>query len=247
MSCEDRHMEPQEPRMYEAIVVDDSREDAGELVRMLRETPRGKDLRILSLSSASELEGVLSTGRPDMLFMDICLEEDSPTGIDEVARLVSGTSTQVVYVSGYDSYHTRAYRTEHACYLRKPLCQADVDEAVELAIGRLRSRADQPIHVRSQGEVRVVRPDEIAYLESSRRLVLIHMRSETLETYGKLVDFQRELPGRFVRCHQSFLVNLDYIGHMGSSTLALVDGTEIPVSRRHRTELKDALIDHVRG
>lgn len=249
---EDKRASATEKGVYSVAVVDDSAEDARELLGLLRSSRHADRLDMRSFSSTGELEAAIAAeGYPDLVFMDICLSEGpregAPTGIDEVERLFAGTFTQVVYVSGYGSYHTQAYRTEHACYVSKPLNQGDVDEALERAIGRLLARSDRPIGVRVQGTERVLRPKDIRYLESSRRLVRIHMRDEVIETYGKLADYQRNLPERFVRCHQSFIVNLDCIEYLGAASARISGGGEIPVSRRHRTELRDALISHIRG
>ncbi|HZN74806.1 MAG TPA: LytTR family DNA-binding domain-containing protein, partial [Micromonosporaceae bacterium] len=49
----------------------------------------------------------------------------------------------------------------------------------------------------------------------------------------------------FVRIHRSYLVQLGRIDELrltGSGYVVLVDGAELPVSRRHTRELKDKLV-----
>ena len=172
----------------------------------------------------------------------------SRTGIDVVADLLAaGLNAQVVYLSGYDVYHTRIYRTPHACYLQKPFRQADVDEALAQAVAGLRQAGGHPVRFHLKGEERVVSPRDIIYIESNRRRVQVHLRRESFETYARLADLERELPPSFVRCHQSFLVNLDYVSSLGTSAIELVGGDTVPVSRRYRPGVREALFAHIRS
>lgn len=295
--------------MYATAIVDDNRQHAEELCALLLAGPHGSELSVGLYDSAEAFERAMQKRPPDLLFMDIVLDDADPapsvdvdrgappavqdpsgrcgdvlaaqgldvvcadavqgadgvddeaaywspcldsacassSGIDEVERLVLGAGTQVIYMSAYDVYHTQVYRTPHVCYLRKPLRKDDVEVALDLALRRLALQADRPLRFQTRGAQRVVRPQEILYLESDLRLVRVHLRGEAVEAYGKLSDLARLLPDRFVRCHQSFLVNLDYVASLDAATLRLTDGSELPVSRRHRAAVRDALFAHVRS
>lgn len=170
------------------------------------------------------------------------------TGIDAVERLfTSGSQTQVIYVSGYDAFHTQVYRTHHAAYLAKPFTPQDVAFAVDLALAAGRRAAEAPLILHVKGAERIIRPAEIVYLESSLHLVRIHTASEVIEAYTKLGDLLRQLPERFVRTHQSFAVNLDAVSTLDASTVTLTTGEAVPVSRRMRASVRDALFAHIRN
>ena len=73
--------------------------------------------------------GIIDGYEPDIAFIDIVLTEPAPspntadnaapagadhTGIDLVEQLLAHRpTTQVVYTSGYDNFHTKVYRTPH--------------------------------------------------------------------------------------------------------------------------------------
>lgn len=170
------------------------------------------------------------------------------TGIDVVERLFGlGARTQVVYVSGYDSFHTQVYRTHHAAYLEKPFNRADVAYALELALAALERSHEEPIAFRLKGADRVVRPAEILYLESNLHVVRVHTRRDTFEIYGKLADLVQQLPARFARCHQSFIVNLAAVASLDATGIVLVTGERVPVSRRMRAGVRQALFAYLRA
>lgn len=172
----------------------------------------------------------------------------NPTGIDAVHALFApGSQTQVIYVSGYDSFHTQVYRTPHAAYLAKPFTPQDVACAVNLALSAQERSAERPLVLRVKGAERVVRPAEVIYLESSLHLVRVHTARETVEAYTKLGDLLCQLPARFVRTHQSFAVNLDAVSALDAAAVTLNTGETVPVSRRMRAGVREALFAHIRS
>ena len=52
---------------------------------------------------------------------------------------------------------------------------------------------------------------QILFLESDRRQIHLVTASEEHGYYGSLDEVQRELGERFLRCHKSFLVNVEQI------------------------------------
>ncbi len=226
------------------LIVDDVEDEALELAELVRRAPVAHDAAIRTLFSADGLKAQLGSGQaPDVLFIDIALDEDD--GIDLVRQLGLGVRTQVVYVSGFDDYHTRVYETPHASFVKKPVRQEDVSLALEQALERLRATAS-PLVLRHDRTTDIVRPEDILYVESDRRSVIVHTSTATLRAYGKLSGVLDQLPGNFVRCHQSYLVNLDEVARLGADAVTLSSGETIPVSRRWRASVREALFGRIR-
>lgn len=230
-----------------AGVIDDVREEAKALSKMLKASDVLTFKSVETFSSTGDLlEGLRGRKPLDVLFVDVHLDETD--GVNLAARLSdAGLTSQIVFVSGYDTYHTRVYRTPHTAYLKKPYNQEDVDEALRLVIHALGEGVDTPLAIRHKGVVNVIPSRDILFMESSLRLIKVHTEDEFFETYGKLGDLLEQLPDHFVRCHQSFVVNLDAIESLDSDTAHLIDGRTVPVSRRMRTTVRRALLKHIRN
>lgn len=246
--------------MRTVAIVDDAEEDIEALAAALREArpssqpgggrPCAERYHVTGFHRAEDLDREMRGGyHPDIVFIDIVLDPDGDdTGIDAVSRLFGGDPTiQVVYVSGYDSFHTRVYRTRHAAYLSKPFVPADVAIALEKAEEALSAAAERPLLFHAGGSDRVIPPASILYLESSLHVVRIHTSRDTIEVYGKLADALSRLPDRFRRCHQSFAVNLDAVSSLDGASITLVNGESIPVSRRMRSSVRSALFEYLRS
>lgn len=230
---------------FSILIVDDVEAEARELASLLDRAPAAAGVKVDMLFSAASLESHLRDNpTPDVLFLDISLGEEN--GVELTRRLGLAASTQVVYVSGFDEFLTRTYDTPHASFIKKPFCQENVSLALEQALRRARSVGQVPLVLRHDHVTDIVRPEDILYAESDRRNVVVHTNSAEHRTYAKLSDILGQLPDNFVRCHQSYVVNLDYVARLGAETVTLSSGKSIPVSRRWRPSVREALFGRIR-
>ena len=86
-------------------------------------------------------------------------------------------------------------------------------------------------------------PDEVSYVDSLNRVRAIHFADgESIQMNMTLAQIAEALPkGHFAYCHRSIVVNLRHVRSVGPTSLALNDGTELPVSRRRLAELRETL------
>lgn len=82
-------------------------------------------------------------------------------------------------------------------------------------------------------------------MESSRRNLTIYEAGESSRVLMKLSDMEKLLPEYFLRCHQSYLVNMDRIRKFTLDGIVLIDGRVIPVSRARYTETKDKFLKNL--
>ena len=68
-------------------------------------------------------------------------------------------------------------------------------------------------------------------MESSRRNLTIYEVGEAAAFLLKLSDMEKLLPEYFLRCHQSYLVNMDRIRKFTLDGIVLIDGRVIPVKQ----------------
>ena len=84
---------------------------------------------------------------------------------------------------------------------------------------------------------------EIDWVEAQDYCVLIHVGKASYLLRESIRSLQRRLePVGFLRVHRSAMVNVDRVRELrrparGEWMLELVDGTELPVSRRNRATL----------
>ena len=63
--------------------------------------------------------------------------------------------------------------------------------------------------------------------------------------YG-LLELEQRLPAdRFLRCHKSYLVNMDHVKRMEKTSFIMDDGRRIPIGRTYQKICREAVFGHV--
>lgn len=196
---------------------------------------------------------LLDEKRPDIVLLDIWL--GNGTGFDVMER-VKHRDTRVVFVTAFDNYAVRAFKSGALHYLLKPVTRDDLKEALERAAASPASSVETIQHVRKALHDRitiptaegfhVLAPDEIVRCESDGNYTRFHLingervlASRTLKDYDTMLE-----PHGFMRVHLSHLVNMAQVKmylHREGGTLLLANGQEVPVSHRRRGDVIEAL------
>ena len=190
--------------------------------------------RIDTYSSGEELVAAFQTiGRFDIIFMDI--EMNGLDGIDAMRLLhQQNCTTLTVFVTSHAHYVSDSLRFGGFQFMLKPITDEAFHATFEWALDTYRQRHTR-YEVRWRDMHAVLYYGDILYLEARNRHLLVYTAATRYECIGKLSDEAKKLrPYGFVRCHQGFLVNMDYIQRIGKAELELQNGQIIPVSRQMR-------------
>jgi len=168
---------------------------------------------------------------PDIAILDIKLDEIN--GI-ELARQLNryAPGCCIIFLTGYSEFCSDVYGTNHIFFVLKSRAAQYISIALEKSLDLIENRSSDFITVSSKGNTVLILPQKIMYIESSLRKLYIYTENGCYETYARLDDFLSENQSRFfIRCHQSYLVNLKYISGINSTHFVLEGGNTIPISR----------------
>jgi DNA-binding LytR/AlgR family response regulator len=232
--------------VFRVLIIEDDPVQAARLQNLIRESRFSNELEI-HVTTHGSVPDVQSIGRIDILLASVDLNSADLTGVDIVQRFFPEHSgTQVIYMGSQSINPEIVYKTPHVWLLMKPVDPQSLEEALEKALKNARLFMERPIRVRSRGQERVLYPHDICYIESDRRILHYHLSDEEISAYGRLGVIAQELPARFVQCHKSFLVNLDYIVELGPTDALLANGEKVPISQRRRSAMRNAFSKFVR-
>lgn len=251
---------------YKVAIVDDDAVQAAALAELVGRCVVPAHLEASMFESLGAFEASLENEVPDIVFMDIVFpseavqgDEESASagftaarenlaGIDAVSQLLEEhEGVQVIYVTGYIDLCTRVYRTRHISFLPKPVNEADLEEALCRAVDNLNERVVRPFALKVGGRIMSVDPADVEYIESDRRKVRVFLHDRVIEAYESLSSITHKLPGTFVQCHKSFVVNMDCIAEMRSDAVDMRSGATLPVSQKRRRESREAFAEHLRA
>lgn len=230
-------------------ICDDSVEFTEEMYRMIQRYGKERRLEcsIKLYNSAEELLKALEEKESfELLFLDI--EMTGMDGITLGKKLRElACRILIVYVSGYEKYLRQLFEVEPFRFCSKPVREQELFEVLDKAVERIRSRHRETFRFQYGKNVVNLLCEDIIFLESSGRKVIVHTSGGSYEYYDKLDHAQERLEGRrFVRIHKAYLINMDYLEAFQYDKVALRDGTILNISEKHRARVRELFWDYLK-
>lgn len=202
--------------------------------------------RLLAFTSgASLLRQIKKDFIPDLIFLDIDLNEKA-LGTSIGAKIKEMTpEVLLVYMSGYSCYYRELAQAEPFCFLSKPIESKDFNDALSSALKRLNYLKSEFIFsFKSNGTVYRTDLKNVMYFESRHRVINIHMRSgEMITFYEKLDNLEKQIEAiypYFLRVGKSFYVNYHAITRFSRDTVK-VDGMELKIGRNYKERFREKM------
>ena len=233
--------------MYQAAVV----EDEQEILRYMQaRLAREFDARSLSVAfdSFSGGEQFLIMLREhyhyDMVFLDI--EMPGIDGISVCRRIREiAPETLVVFISNKEELVFQTFEVQPFRFIRKSQFDALVPALADSLSGELTRRNPRQLTIveAQSGDVYSFDIHTIRYIEAQGKQCRIVTGSTNTLVRCRLMDLEAQLAGqRFLRPHRSYLVNSQYVFHIGKHEIILTDHATVPISRGKQDEIKQQFL-----
>lgn len=228
--------------MYNVAICDDTEEErlqAAEYAGRFFER-EGIEVHIDTYAAGREL---LESGRKyDLYLLDVLMPGMS--GIDAAQALAEDKDHPVVvFITSSLESAVEGYRMEAAGFILKPVEEESFWSTMERVVRRrlgVKKAVLSLVHNRVNVELPLER---LAWFENRLHRVFVKLTDgEVLSVNQKLSELQLVLEphSQFLRCHQSYLVNLDYVDKLEDSCFYMRDGQMIPISRNFYKQSKNA-------
>lgn len=216
-------------------VCDDCMEDALSLKKHLS----GQEVSIYfdAESLLADIEN--KKNQYDLYLLDIFMQE-SMNGIQLAEKLRRVQEEAVIcFVSTSDDFYREAYDLYAVQYLIKPVQQESLCKLLQKVQKQSDFDNEKTLIYSWWGKSGMIPYGKIRYISSRGHTLSIYCTNGNIqESTGKLKDLEEQVCGDiFMRCHQSFIVNMYHIEGLSGTDL-IVAGEQIPVSRRYYAEIK---------
>ena len=178
----------------------------------------------------------------DIVFLDIYMND--LLGIDVAHKLRSlGYRGHIIFLTATADFAVDSYEVEALGYLLKPQSFEKLSQVMDRAI---RTMTTNTYLVKNHSKIIRVPYHEILYIESMNSKCIIHCCNEQhYVIYKRLTTIEHELNDkRFLRCHQSYLVNMDHI-HQVDSQFTLVTGDTVAIRQRDLKVIRQTALDYL--
>lgn len=182
--------------------------------------------------------------RYDLILMDIVM--DGTNGM-ELARTVreSDREVTIIFITSSRDYALQGYDVNALHYLLKPI---DIDVLERLIVSDYHNKFQNSYLVVKSGAQNLrIHLKDIYALETVGRRVEITLPDRKQYYSGKMVDLLDELPkNQFIRCHQSFAININNIRELTNQAAVTLNGKIVPVSRTFKRDVQKAFLKQMR-
>lgn len=172
----------------------------------------------------------------DLVLLDIIM--DSLNGMEIAGKIrEENKDITIIFITSSTDYTLQGYDVRALHYLVKPVDSSMLERLIR---EDYRERFEKMFVVldTASGALKVDCKD-IVYVEISGRKLAVNMRDKVVYHMGRMNDMLALLPGDvFVRCHQSFAVNINHIRELRKNSAVMQDQRMVPVSRMHVKELQ---------
>jgi len=245
-----------------AVIIDDELNNINNLRALLQQYCPSVEVIATALSS-DEGKSIIQNNQVDLLFLDIQMPQKS--GFDLLSELATYTF-QVIFITAFDNYAIKAIKFSALDYILKPVNTKELIDAVRKAEKKLQKEySDNRIknllnHLEGikpekenlalplANEVRFVNISEIVFCQSENNYTLFSLADgEQILVSKGLYEYEEILPDNiFIRCHQSYIVNKDFVKslHREGSVcyLEMKNKQSIPVSRAKKDIVRSKLV-----
>lgn len=198
--------------MLRFALCDDNAQILSRLESMLGSIFTKKDIDanvVFKAKSPSEILDYVSNNSIDVLILDINLKSNI-TGCD-IADIVrkKNKDVYIIFFTGHLEYALLAYKYKTFDYLVKPITLERLQETVLRLVADITENHTKFLKFNNT----VIKQDEINYIKKDGMKLVFCTPSHNYEIYSSFSKIENCLPENFVRCHKSYIINVNNITH----------------------------------
>lgn len=181
-----------------------------------------------------------------LLFLDIDMPNCNGVTLAKNIRK-NQIHCEIIFVTILKEYVLNAFEVEALDYIYKPIDTQRLQNALKRAIKKLQKQQQKFLLIQTKYITQNINISQIYYIEVINRKIYVHTQHDTIEYYSKLEQVQKQLDERFIKCHRSYIVNMDYFYQYQNNMITLQNGQTVPVSRLRQKELLYAMLQYMKG
>lgn len=220
-------------------VCDDSQCALSYLAQQLKEYCRAVFIpaEIFTYASGDLLLQDFTAGRFELIFLDIYMK--GTDGI-ETARQIRerDAACSLVFVTMSRAHALAGFSVNALHYLLKPVSFSQLAEVFSRCPALTPAKKQMLQVISDRISLQIPLPS-IRYIEVYDKACFLHTENQTIKTYMSLDDIMKQLDGDFfIRCHRSYVVNLQAVSRIAADDFVLADETHIPIRQAEKQQIK---------
>lgn len=169
----------------------------------------------LATSNPNDFFSYIENNNIDVLILDVNLKaEISGCDVAEIVRK-KNKSVYIIFYTGHLEYALIAYKYKTFDYLPKPLTLSRLEETILRLIEDITLSPSSFIKINTKT---IINSNEIKYIKKDGMKLIFCANNKNYEIYSSFNKIASCLPDNFIRCHKSYIVNINNISKFDSKS-----------------------------
>ena len=242
--------------MIKIAIIDDEI-NVRELIKKMLKLISSTYVVVGEAASITGAKTMLLESKPDMVFLDIELEDGSGFNLLEQIPQID---FKLVFITAFNEFALKAFKYNALDYILKPIAPEElkntlervesmvyVEKETKALLENLKENKEskvQKIAIKTAKKMHLLEVDSILYCQSDGSYTKIVTEHESILVSKNLKHYQELLPEDiFIRTHQSYLVNKKHIRGLENDNILLKNDEIVAISARRKAEIKAILLN----
>ncbi len=190
-------------------------------------------------TNTDDILGFVDNNKIDVLMLDINLKSDK-SGL-ELADIIRKKNKDVylIFTTAHLEYAMVAYKFKTFDYLAKPITLDRLEDTIKRLFEDVNGLPKKFISIDSKNTV--IDAAKILYIKREGMKLNFHTSSRDYDSYSSFNKIQDKLPDSFIRCHKSYIVNLNNIKEVDpvTCTICFENGNTCSIGPKYKHEFME--------
>ena len=218
------------------------------VLQFIRSRQSVQPMSVHAFERGSDLFGFTQKyGGFDLVITDVVMPNLS--GIELASKLrANNDNCKILFLTTSSEFAVDSYKVKAWYYLLKSEADAELPVLLERVLNDITGERETSLVLKEKGKLTRVPMGSVRFVESVNHTVYFHLHNNgTISCFGTMNDYHEILVSdkRFVKCHKSYIVNMQYVTSITGKDFVLTEGEIVPISRTVYQQIKNEYFDYI--
>ena len=196
---------------------------------------------IFTSDNPSEILTSSKNNNIDVYILDIDLKSNM-SGLDLASEIRNyNKNAYIIFTTAHLEYIMLAYKVKTFDYLAKPITIEKLEETMLRLFDDVKFNSNKYINIGNSSNM--VNENDVYCIKKQGMKLIYCTKEKSYETYSSFNKIESCLPENFVRCHKSYIANINKISSINTSnnTIQFDDSSMCSIGPKYKSNLMEVL------
>ena len=184
----------------------------------------------------------------DIIFMDIYIGKGDGVAVSKEIRKTDDNCL-LIFITSSPHHAIEAFQVDATHYIKKPISGEEMTTVLKKC-DKILSKKAHYIPVKSERSIKKVYLSELLYVEVRHNTCRIVLKDGDIRARQTMTELERLIKNTdsgagFIRCHQSYLVNMDYIKEVKDNCFIMENGDIVIIRKYDKSAIKAIFEEYI--